>query len=257
MNEYFVDSHTHLEWRTFDHDRTKVIKRAHDKGVKEIVNIGYSLESSRKTLELARSNPYIYAAVGIHPHEASLLDDTMLESLRNLCEDRKVVAIGEIGLDYYRDISPRNLQVSAFKKQIELASELDLPIIIHNRESHEDMIRILHEYKGRLRGVMHCFSGSLEMAKKCIGMDLYLSFAGPITYPNANRLRAIAKELPLNRLLIETDAPWLAPQPVRGKRNEPAYVVYVAEKIAELRHLTLKEVADSTTDNAKTLFSVS
>jgi TatD DNase family protein len=257
MNEYFMDSHTHLEWRTFDHDRTKVIKRAHDKGVKEIVNIGYSLESSRKTLELARSNPYIYAAVGIHPHEASLLDDTMLESLRKLCEDRKVVAIGEIGLDYYRDISPRTLQVSAFKKQIELASELDLPIIIHNRESHGDMIRILHEFKGRLRGVMHCFSGSLEMAKQCMVMDLYLSFAGPITYPNANQLRAIAKELPLNRLLIETDAPWLAPQPVRGKRNEPAYVVYVAEKIAELKHLTLKEVAESTTYNTKILFSVS
>jgi TatD DNase family protein len=251
-----IDTHAHLEWRDFDEDRREVIKRAVDRGVKNIVDVGYSLESSLKALELARSNPGIYAAVGIHPHEASAATPDALESLARLSSDPKVVAIGEIGLDYYRDLSPRHVQVSAFKAQLELASTLDLPVIIHCREAYGDLIKMLREYKAEVEGIMHCFSGSYETAKQCMALGFYLSFAGPVTYPNAKRLERIVYNLPMERLLIETDSPWLAPQPVRGKRNEPSYIVYIAERIAEIKDAEIPDVADSTTRNAETILGL-
>ena len=256
MEFHLIDTHAHLEWRDFDEDRREVIKRAVDRGVKNIVDVGYSLESSLKALELAHSNPGIYAAVGIHPHEASAVTPDALESLARLSSDPKVVAIGEIGLDYYRNLSPRGVQVSAFKAQLELASTLDLPVIIHCREAYGDLIKMLREYKAEVEGIMHCFSGSYETAKQCMALGFYLSFAGPVTYPNAKRLERIVYKLPMERLLIETDSPWLAPQPVRGKRNEPSYIVYIAERIAEIKDAEIRDVADSTTRNAETILGL-
>lgn len=256
MGFHLVDTHAHLEWSDFNKDRTEVIKRAVDRGVKEIVNVGYSLESSLKALELAHSHPYIYAAVGIHPHEASSLNSNTLESLSKLSSDPKVVAIGEIGLDYYRTLSPRDDQLSAFKAQLELACMLDLPIIIHCREAYGDLIGMLQKYKTRIKGIMHCFSGSYEVAKQSIALNFYISFAGPVTYPNARRLERIVRDLPTERILIETDSPWLAPQPVRGRRNEPSYIVYIAERIAEIKNTNIQDVANFTTENAKAILKL-
>ena len=256
MGFRLFDTHAHLEWSDFDLDRHEVIRRAVDRGVKGIVNVGYSLDSSRKALELARSNPSIYAAVGIHPHEAYSVDPEALESLGNLSRDPKVVAIGEIGLDYYRGLSPRNLQISAFKAQLELACTLNLPVIIHCREAYSDLLNILQGYKAEVRGIMHCFSGSYETAKQCIALNLYVSFAGPVTYPNARRLERIVRNLPMERLLLETDSPWLAPQPVRGRRNEPSYIIYIAERIAEIKDTSIWDVAESTTRNAEAILGL-
>ncbi|MBS7645266.1 MAG: TatD family hydrolase [Candidatus Bathyarchaeia archaeon] len=256
MEFHLFDTHAHLEWSDFDLDRCEVIRRAVGRGVKGIVNVGYNLESSLKALELARSNTGIYAAVGIHPHEAYSVNPDALGFLEDLSRDPKVVAIGEIGLDYYRGLSPRGLQISAFKAQLELAYALNLPVIIHCREAHNDLLEILRGYKAEIRGIMHCFSGSYETAKQCMALNFYISFAGPVTYPNAKRLERIVYNMPMERLLIETDSPWLAPQPVRGRRNEPSHIVYIAERIAEIKDTSIRDVADSTTRNAEAILGL-
>lgn len=254
-----IDSHAHLDFPEFDEDREEVIARAFSAGVEAIINVGADLSSSRAALSLAQRYGPIYAAVGVHPHEAKTLNQEALAGLRALAESPKVVAIGEIGLDYYRNLSPRDVQLRAFEEQLALASELKKPVIIHDRDAHKDVMDTLSRWmaKGKLAGgVLHCFSGDLGMARKALEWGFYISFAGPVTFTNARRLAEIARELPLDKILIETDCPYLAPHPHRGRRNEPAYLKLVAQAIATLRGESLEEVARRTAANARTLFNM-
>jgi TatD DNase family protein len=251
-----VDTHAHLQWASFDKDREKVISRARKVDVKYIVNIGFDLDGSRQGVKLAEKHEGLYATVGIHPHNASQLNENVLDKLRKLSENPKVVAIGEIGLDYYRNLSPKEAQKKAFEAQLFLAEELGLPVVIHDREAHADTLEMLSKFKGKINGIMHCFSGSREMAEQCIKSDFYVSFAGPVTFPNAHKLQEIVKWIDLNKILLETDSPWLAPQPMRGKRNEPAFLLFVAKKIAKLKEISADELAEATTKNAKRIFQL-
>jgi len=241
--------------------------------VEIIVNAGAGLEASQAGVALTETYPQVYAAVGVHPHEAKTLNEDVLEKLRTLAQRPKVVAIGEIGLDYYRDYSPRPVQRQAFQQQLALAKEMDKPIIVHDREAHDDVMNMLRQwvredYRPSATGhrpsaighqpvgVMHCFSGDLAMAREVIEMGFYISIPGPVTFTNARRLPELVRALPLERLLIETDCPYLTPHPHRGKRNEPAYVRLVAEAIAQIRGIPLEQVARITTANARALFGL-
>lgn len=257
-----IDTHAHLDFRKFDADRPAVIERARAAGVAAIVNVGTDLTSSRRAVELAGEYDTVYAAVGMHPHDAKKLDGATLAELRDLAQQPGVVAVGEIGLDFYRDLSPRNLQRRAFQAQLAWAAKLGKPVIIHDREAHDQVIEILAGWvaglgnsplAGRL-GVLHTFSGDLVMAERAIDLGFYISISGPVTYKNARRLADIVRALPLERLLVETDCPFLAPHPHRGKRNEPAYVRLVAERIAELKGISIDDLATATTANAQRLF---
>lgn len=251
------DTHAHLDDKRFDDDRDELIRGLPERGVSRVITPGIDVDSSKKCVDLADKYDIVYAGVGIHPHEASKLEDNYLDQLRTMAQNKKVVAIGEIGLDYYYDFSPRDIQKQRFIEQIELAAELKLPIIIHNRDSHEDMLNILREHKDLINGgVMHCFSGSWEMAKIVLDLGLYISLAGPVTFKNAKKPVEVAKNVPLDRLLIETDSPYLTPVPYRGKRNDPGHVALVAEKIAEIRGITVEEVGRITTENALNLFKI-
>jgi TatD DNase family protein len=249
-----VDSHAHLQWASFDADREKVITRAREANVKNIVNIGYDLDGSEKAVKLAEKHEGLYATVGIHPHNADEFNEKTLDALRCLAENPKVVAIGEIGLDYYRNLSSKDAQQKAFEKQLILAQELKLPVVIHDRDAHAEVLKTLSKFKGKTNGVIHCFSGSPEIAEQCIKMDYYVSFAGSVTFPNAYKLHETAKTIALDKILIETDCPWLAPQNMRGKRNEPAFLSFTAEKIANIRGISLDELTAATTKNAKQIF---
>jgi len=251
-----VDTHAHLQWASFNKDREEVISRARGVGVEHMVNIGFDVDGSREAIELAMKHRGVYATVGIHPHEASRLNQNALNILRKLSENPKVVAIGEIGLDYYRNLSPRETQIRAFKTQLILAEELGLPVVIHDRDAHADILEILSEFKGRTKCIMHCFSGSREMAEQCLKSGIYISFAGPVTFLDARKLHEIAKWTDLNKVLLETDSPWLAPQEVRGKRNEPAFLPFIAKKIAELKGISMDELAEVTTKNARDVFQL-
>ncbi len=250
----FVDSHAHLQWASFDADREAVIRRARAAGVKSIVNIGFDVDGSRRAVGFAEGYAGLYATVGVHPHNASQFNDAVVEELRRLAAHAKVVAIGEIGLDYYRNRSPRDAQRRAFEAQLGLAAEVGLPVVVHDREAHGEVLEVLSRFSGRIAGVMHCFSGSREMAEQCLSSGFYVSFAGPVTFPNARRLQAIARWVDVDKLLLETDSPWLAPQAKRGQRNEPAYLPFIAEKIATLKGISLEEVAEATTRNAQAIF---
>lgn len=250
-----IDTHAHLDLEEFDRDRPTVLDRARSNGIGYIINTGFDLESSRRSIALAARHPQIFAAVGVHPHDAAKADAAVWAAIPELAAAPKVMAVGEIGLDYYRDLSPRTVQQAAFRRQIGIAKELNLPIIVHNRDAHADTLRILKEEKaGEAGGVLHCFSGSWEVAKECLDLGFHISFAGPVTFTNAPKLQDVVQKVPLDRLLVETDCPYLAPVPHRGKRNEPAYVHLVAEKIATLRELPLEELAAATTANARRLF---
>ena len=252
---FLTDTHAHLDFPQFDSDREEAIERALAAGVGIIINVGADLASSRRAVALAEAHPQIYAAVGVHPHDAKTLTEEVLTELRELARHPQVVAIGEIGLDFYRDLSPRDVQRQAFERQLALARELDKPVIIHDREAHAEVMDTLRRWQG-LRGVLHCFSGGLEMARRAVELGFYISIAGPVTFKNARRLPEIVRQLPLERLLIETDCPYLAPHPHRGERNEPAYVRLVAEAVAEIKGLPLEEVARVTTANTQTLFGL-
>jgi len=261
-----IDTHAHLDSPRFDNDREEVISRSLSAGVEAIITIGTDLDSSRKAIALAQQYPHIYAAVGIHPHEASAVERNSsqggqaykgaLTELVHLSQYNTVVAIGEIGLDFYRNLSPPDLQRALFIAQLELAQQLHKPVIIHDRQAHVEIMAILQDKARTLRGVLHCFSGDYDMAVKAIKMGFYISFAGPVTFQNARRLQQLACELPLERILIETDCPYLAPHPYRGQRNEPAHVRLIASKIAVLRKMPFEQVAEITTANAKRLFGL-
>ncbi len=250
-----IDSHAHLDMPEFDNDRDEVIKRARKAGIGYIINIGSTLEASRKGVEIARQYDPVYATVGIHPHDATSANSKVYDELKGLLDNEKIIAVGEIGLDYYRDYSPGEVQQKVFRDQVGIARDLNKPIIVHTRDAEDDTLRILKEEKGSgLRGIFHCFSGDERMARECIDLGFYISFAGPVTYPNATRLREVVKAVPIERLLIETDCPYLSPHPMRGKRNEPANVRYVAEKIGELKRLSLEDIARVTSLNIFMLF---
>ncbi len=251
------DTHAHLDDRKYDRDRQQMLAQAQQKGVQYIVNVGYDLDSSQRSIALAEQYPFIYAAVGVHPHDAAMVDEKALAKLQTLASHPKVVAVGEMGLDYYRDLSPRDIQQQVFRKQLELAKEAGKPVIIHDREAHGDVMRILKEAKASaIGGILHCFSGSWEMAQECLELGFYISIAGPVTFHNARKLTEIAAKVPLDRLLIETDAPYLTPEPFRGKRNEASYVYYVAEKLATLRGMAIEELAEATTKNGLAVFGI-
>ena len=250
----FIDSHAHIQLSQFDKDRDAVLKRAHEAGVSTILIIGFDLETSLGAVELAQKHEHLYATVGMHPHDAKNLTPDVLKSFRELLDHPKVIALGEIGLDYYRNLSPHNVQKKAFEKQLNLAEEMEMPIIIHNRDAYMDILPILEARKGKVRGVLHCFTGDVELMHRSIGIGFHIGIGGIVTFPNAEDMQTVATEVPSERLLIETDCPWLAPQFRRGKRNEPAYVPAVAEKIAELRDTSVEAIGEITTKNFDTLF---
>lgn len=260
-----IDTHAHLDFAKFDADRLAVIERATAAGVAAIVNVGADLASSRRAVELAEQHDTVYAAVGVHPHDAKKLDGATLGELRELANRSKVVAVGEIGLDFYRDLSPRDVQRRAFQAQLAWAAKLGKPVIIHDRDAHDDIMEILGDWAAGLKnspltgrlGVLHTFSGDLSMAEQAMDLGFYISISGPVTYKNARQLPNLVQVLPLDRLLVETDCPFLAPHPHRGKRNEPAYVRLVAERIAELKGIAIDDVAMATTANARRLFELS
>ncbi|MCU0588316.1 MAG: TatD family hydrolase [Syntrophobacteraceae bacterium] len=253
-----VDTHAHLDFPELAQDLPSVLERASRAGVYRIVTIGIDLESSRKAVELAEAHEHIHATVGIHPHGARRLDEGTLDSMRRLAACQKVVALGEIGLDYYRDRQPRPAQRECFQQQVELACELGLTAVFHVRDAHEDFLRMIAPHAGNLRrGVLHCFSGDWAVAEVALGLGFYLSIPGTVTYPKAEAQQEVARRCPMDRLLVETDAPFLAPVPFRGKDNEPAHVLYTAQKIAQLRRCSLDEVARHTTRNALDAFGIS
>ena len=253
----FVDSHAHIDDEKFDGDREEIIQAIRANGVEFFINVGADLTSSMNSIKLSEQYDFIYAAVGVHPHDAESMDETTIEVLRTLSKKEKVVAIGEIGLDYYYDNSPRDIQKERFLDQIRLAKELDLPIIVHTRDAAGDTMEIIKsEQDGSLRGVIHCYSGSVEQMKEYIDMGFYISLGGPVTFKNAKLPKEVAQAVDMDRLLIETDSPYLTPEPYRGKRNNPMYVKEVAEKIAELRGISIEEVAKITGKNTRDLFNI-
>ncbi|WP_054695230.1 TatD family hydrolase [Syntrophomonas palmitatica] len=252
-----IDSHAHLQDKDFSGEIDAVIQRAAEAGVQKIVCVGWDLESSRQAVNIARRHKGIYAVAGVHPHDASSLTSEVISKIYELAKDDKVVAIGEIGLDYYRNLSPQDVQKQAFIEQIRIARELHKPIVIHDRDAHQEVYNIVKKEKaGSNGGVMHCFSGHLPLAIDLMKEGFYLSLAGPVTYKNAKKTHEVAARVPMDRLMIETDCPYLTPEPQRGKRNEPAHVKLVAEKLAELRHKTLEEVAYLTSLNTQTVFRI-
>lgn len=252
-----IDTHCHLHRAEFDPDREEVVSRAREAGLVALLDPATDLASNETVVRLTRTFPGLYAAVGVHPHHAQELDEPALEQLSGLATREKVVAIGEIGLDYYRDLAPRPVQQEALRRQLRLAHELNKPVILHCREAFEDLFTILKEsLKPPVRGLLHCFSGDLQTAQEALGLGLYLSFAGNLTFPKAELLRSVAREVPSDRILLETDAPFMAPQAHRGKRNEPAYVRELADLWAEMKGLTLEDVARATTVNAYHLFGI-
>jgi len=250
-----IDSHAHLEMPEFKKDLTEVLQRAKESGVEYIFTVGTEPRDWKRALEIALSNSWIYTILGVHPHNAKEIDEKTYSVLKNLCEHEKVRAYGEIGLDFFRNHSPRDIQIQRFREQIALAKELKLPIVVHDREAHQETLEILRTEKGwENGGVIHCFSGDEAMAKACIDMGFYISIPGSITYKNAGPYLELVKKLPLDSLLVETDAPFLAPVPFRGKRNEPGYVRYTAQKIAEIKKVPFERVAEATTRNALKVF---
>lgn len=253
----FIDTHVHLNADQYEEDLQQVIERAIKAKVEKMVVVGFNRKTIEKAMELADEYEFIYAVIGWHPVDAIDCTPEDLEWIEQLASHPKVVGIGETGLDYYWDKSPKDVQQELFRKQIHLAQKLKLPIIIHNREATGDVVKILREENAALvGGVMHCFSGSVETAKECIAMNFMISLGGPVTFKNARQPKEVAKEIPLEHLMIETDAPYLAPHPYRGKRNEPSYVPLVAEEIARQKELTVEEVAKVTTSNAIKFFKL-
>jgi TatD DNase family protein len=251
-----IDSHAHLELSEFDGDREDVIERARESGVGCIVNVGINLEDSRNAVALAERYDNIYASVGVHPHDAKSIDETTYDSLRKLSENDNVVAYGEIGLDFFRNLSPKDLQIKRFGEQLELAGELGLPVIIHDREAHREIVEMLKGWKSYSGGVIHCFSGDYDMARKCLDMGFYISIPGTITYKKSETLRDVVRRVSIDRLLVETDCPFLSPEPKRGKRNEPANVVYTTHKVAQVKGLPFEDVAMITSENTRNVFGM-
>jgi TatD DNase family protein len=251
------DSHAHYDDEKFQDDREEVLAKAHEEGISYILNAASDIDTSLTSMDMAQKFDFIYAAVGVHPHSANTMDESTIARITEMVKSPKVVAIGEIGLDYYYDYSPKDIQKYWFKRQLELAGELAMPVIVHDRDAHEDIIKILKESEiSQIGGVMHCFSGGREMAKILLDMGFYLSFGGPVTFKNARKAVEVLQYVPMDRMLIETDSPYLSPEPLRGKRNDSRNVRLVAEKIAEIKGLDFEFVASETLNNAIRLFGI-
>lgn len=250
------DTHVHLSDKAFDEDRDEVIENLKGAGVTLCIDIACDLRNAEPTREISNTHDGIYAAYGMHPHYVCDMDNSRLDELSGYMQLEKCVALGEIGLDYHYDFSPRDAQKEWFALQLELAQSMEKPVILHIREAFGDCMDILSAHREKLCGVMHCFSGSYEIAKRCLDMGLYIAFGGSLTFNNAHNLREVASRLPLDRLLIETDCPYMAPVPLRGKRNEPANVALVAEKLGELFGKSAEEVAKITFENGEKLFNI-
>ncbi|GBD88324.1 putative deoxyribonuclease YcfH [bacterium BMS3Abin03] len=253
----FVDTHAHLFYPNFKDDLDQVMQRAEENGVDYILVPATDLDTAARVIDLTEKYEMIYGAVGIHPHETKGWDDSLLQKIEEFAKHEKIVAIGEIGLDYYYDYSPKENQIAAFKSQVELALKLDLPVIVHNRDSDQDLMEIINSYcTSGLKAQFHCYSGTIEDLRDLISMNYMISFTGNITFKNAEDLRNILKEVNIHHLLLETDSPFLTPVPFRGKRNEPAYIKYVAEKVAEVHNLNVEDVAKTTAFNTFRMFGI-
>jgi TatD DNase family protein len=252
----WIDSHAHLEMKEFDSDRPQVIERAIARGVTGIITIGTDLESSHKALALAKTYRNIWATVGFHPHDAASFNPEIPPQLSRLTKDLLVVAVGEIGLDFYRNLSPQKQQKEVFRQLIHLARAVNLPIIIHDREAHEEVLAILREERAwEIGGVFHCFSGDWEMAKQCLNLNFFLSVTGAVTFKKGSVLEEVVRRAPLESLLLETDAPYLTPHPFRGRRNEPAYLIHTAEQVAAIRGIAVSELSQVVLQNTFRAFN--
>lgn len=249
------DTHAHMDDSAFDADREALLAALPEKGIGLLMNPGCSLASSRNAVALAESYDYIYAAVGSHPDAAREVCPEVIAEYRALCKLPRVKAIGEIGLDYHYEDVPRGIQQSAFRSQMALAAELDLPVIVHEREAHEDGMKIVEEFPG-VTGVFHCYSGSLDMAKWLIARGWYIGFTGVLTFKNARKALEVAGDIPLDRIVLETDCPYMSPEPFRGKRNDPGKLYRMAERLAELRGMTVEEVQERTFQNGRRLYRI-
>ena len=250
------DTHAHMNDPAFDEDREKVLLGLQEKGVSLMMNVGCCLESSRDCIAMAEQYPFVYASVGTHPDSADEVDESVLEQYRQMVANHpKLKAIGEIGLDYYYETIPREIQQRAFRLQMELARELQMPVIVHERNAHDDGMRIVKEFKG-VTGVFHCYSGSAEMARQLVDMGWYIGFTGVLTFKNARKAVETAVSIPLDRIVLETDCPFMAPEPFRGKRNDPGYLFRMAERLAEIRGISVEEVRSITTENGKRLYRI-
>ena len=254
MYKNIFDSHAHYTDKAFNEDREIMLGSLKESGVCGIINCGADIESSVSSVDLASKYDYIYAACGIHPEEADKTPENYIDILRDLAKNEKCVAIGEIGLDYYWRQDTKDLQKELFEKQILLSKELDLPIIVHDREAHGDTMEILKKH--RPKGVLHCFSGSPETAAEVLKLGMYIGLGGALTFKNARKAVEVAQMLPLDRLLLETDCPYMAPVPMRGKRNNSGYIPFIAEKVAEIKGIDPQSVLDVTTENTKVLFNI-
>lgn len=251
------DTHAHLEDEKFDDDRAEVIENIKNAGIGFVVNPGCDVESSKKAVKLSEEYDFIYAAVGVHPHDTEDMTPGTLDEIEKLCSHKKVKAVGEIGLDYYYDFSAKEKQIYWFEEQMELAKKVKLPVIIHDRDAHRDTIDILKKkHVEEVGGVMHCFSGSVEMAEEALRLGMYISVAGPVTFKNSARLPQVVLRVPNDRLLIETDSPYLTPEPMRGKRNDSSKIIYTAKKIAEIKNISMDELMEITTANARRFFNI-
>ena len=249
------DSHAHLNDEAFDQDRAELLATFRDAGVGLVMNAGCSLASSREGIALAEAYPWIYCSVGTHPDTADEVNEEVLEVYRQMCSHPKVKAIGEIGLDYYYETIHRDAQMRAFRMQMQLAEELDMPVIVHERDAHEDGMSIVKEFP-KVKGVFHCYSGSAEMARQLVDMGWYIGFTGVLTFKNARKAVETAASIPLERILLETDCPYMAPEPYRGKRNHPGYLPKMAEKLAQIRGIPVEEAIRATMENAKRLYRI-
>ena len=249
------DSHAHLNDEAFDQDRAELLETFRDAGVGLVMNAGCSLASSREGIALAEAYPWIYCSVGTHPDTADEVNEEVLEVYRQMCSHPKVKAIGEIGLDYYYETIHRDAQMRAFRMQMQLAEELDMPVIVHERDAHEDGMSIVKEFP-KVKGVFHCYSGSAEMARQLVDMGWYIGFTGVLTFKNASKAVETAASIPLERILLETDCPYMAPEPYRGKRNHPGYLPKMAEKLAQIRGIPVEKAIRATTENAKRLYRI-
>lgn len=248
----FFDAHAHLDDEAFDQDRDQVLQNIKKTQI-HVINAGSNIPSSRMAVDLAQNHDFIYACVGIHPHDAKDAPENYLHELEEMAQDPKVVAIGEIGLDYYYEFSDKPAQKKVFLEQLELAKSLDLPVVVHDREAHQDTLDIIKK-SGIKKGLMHCYSGSLELAQEFMKLGFYFSFGGVITFKNAKRPKQTASKIPLDKILLETDCPYLSPEPYRGKRNDPTRIPIIAQTLADLRGIPLEEVQQITTQNIRELF---
>ena len=260
-----IDSHAHIDFPDFNKDREEVLARARQQGVDTIITVGTDLSSSRFSLQIAREHKEVFTTVGFHPHNASKLQEDDLRQLAELAEEAKVVAIGEIGLDFYRNSSPRQQQLEAFQQQLDLAAELGMPVVIHCRQAHKETLDILSRWvetisplanNGRPLGVLHCFSGDISLAERYIEMGFLISLPGSVTYPSAQDKVEVARWIPLDKLLVETDSPFLTPQLYRGRRNEPSYIPLIVDRIAQIKGLSVETMAQATAANTVSLFQL-